>query len=83
MSKVVDRAKNSAQVLRQERARVFKAFDIYKQNVAYGVEQETQEKHNEIISWYNACLNLDRHAIENVPSEVAKYLWLARLPKVM
>ena len=74
MSKVVERAKNSAQVLRQERAIVFKAFDIYKQNVAYGVEQETQEKHNEIIAWYNACLNLDKNAIENVPSEVAKYL---------
>ena len=73
MSKVVERAKNSAQVLRQERARVFKAFDIYKQNVGYGLIAETQERHEEIKSWYNACLNLDKNAIENVPSEVVKY----------
>ena len=81
MSKVVERAKNSAKVLRQERARVFKAFDIYKQNVNYGLVEENEQEHENIKNWYNAFLDLTdngiiqaKNAIENVPEKVKKYL---------
>ena len=60
--------------LRQVRANLFKAFDIYKSNVEYGVLTETEQKHNEIVEWYSKCLELDENAIENYPSELEKYL---------
>ena len=75
MSKVVERALASNEYLRNRRMVVFRAFDIYKENVNYGIVEETQEKHEEILNWYRACCDLDKNAINNVPSEVAKYLW--------
>ena len=74
MSKVVERAKSSAEYLRNQRKKVFRAFDIYKENVNYGIETETQEKHEQILAWYHKCCDLDRNALKNVPVEVAKYL---------
>lgn len=35
------------------RALVFKAYDIYKTNVIYGLEIETEEEKLELIRWYN------------------------------
>lgn len=74
MSDILERAKNCPEWLRQERKKAFKAFDVYKQNVAYGLVEETQEEHEQIKAWYNDCLNLNRQAIENVPAKVRKYL---------
>lgn len=71
---VIERAKHSVEVLRKQRAIIFKAFDIYKSNVEYGVVLESEETHSEILSWYLKCLDLDYDAINNVPSEVSRYL---------
>lgn len=71
---VLERAKHTQEVLRKERAKLFKAFDIYKQNVAYGLIEETQETHSKLASWYLACLELDYNAINNCPSELERYL---------
>jgi hypothetical protein len=71
--KIEDRIKISPDILRQKRAIVFKAFDVYKENVNYGLVEETEQEHENIKNWYNACLNLDKNAIENVPEKVRKY----------
>lgn len=67
------RAEFKQKKLRLDRAKIFKAFDIYKQNIAYGIDQETDEKHNSIIEWYQKCLDLDEEAIHNIPNEIRKY----------
>lgn len=74
MSKVVERALTSNEHLRNRRMVIFKAFDIYKENVNYGIVEESQERHEQILAWYHKCCDLDRNALENVPVEVAKYL---------
>ena len=74
MSRLLENAKHDLSVLRNQRARLFKAFDIYKSNVEYGVVPETQETHDLITTWYLACLELDYQAINNPPSEIIRYL---------
>lgn len=69
-----ERAKHTPEVLRKQRARLFKAFDIYKENVNYGLITETQETHDKLVTWYNACRDLNYEAINNYPSELQKYL---------
>ena len=69
-----ERAKRTPEVLRKQRARLFKAFDIYKENVNYGLINETQETHDKLVVWYNLCLELDYNAINNCPSELERYL---------
>lgn len=71
---IKERAEHSQEILRSKRKRLFKAFDIYKQNVSYGIFDETNKRHNEISEWYQKCLNLDYNAIINYPSELEKYL---------
>jgi len=71
---LLERAQHSQEILRNKRARLFKAFDIYKQNVSYGLVSETQEKHEAITEWYNACLELDYEAINNCPQDIQRYL---------
>ena len=74
MSKLLENAKRNIEVLRTQRARLFKAFDIYKSNVEYGVISETQEEHYQIVEWYQKCLDLDYNAINNYPSVLERYL---------
>ena len=74
MSRLLENAKHDLGVLRNQRAKLFKAFDIYKSNVEYGVIEETQETHDLITTWYLACLDLDYQAINNPPSEIVRYL---------
>lgn len=62
------------QQLRNKREPLLKAFDIYKTNVSYGVYNETIIEHNQIIAWYNAILNLDEEAINNVPNQIARFM---------
>ena len=71
---VIERAKHSQEVLRKERTRLFKAFDIFKENVNFGITPITDNRKLEIIAWYNLCLELDYNAITNYPSELEKYL---------
>lgn len=74
MNKLIENAKHNLDVLRTQRARLFKAFDIYKENVNYGLIQENEETHQRLTAWYNACLELDYNAINNVPNEIKGYL---------
>lgn len=69
-----ERAKRTPEVLRKQRAKLFKAFDIYKENVNYGLINETQETHDKLVVWYNACLDLNYETINNCPSELERYL---------
>ena len=73
-----ERAKHTQEVLRKQRARLFKAFDIYKENINYGLINETQETHDELVIWYQKCLDLDYNAINNVPNVLERYLWLEK-----
>ena len=74
MSNIRERAKNCPELLRVKRKRLFKAFDIYKSNIEYGVISETQEEHSQIVEWYQKCLDLDYNAINNYPPVLEKYL---------
>lgn len=44
--------------LRLQRNKVFRAFDIYKTNVYYGIEAETDEQHEAVLEWYNSWLDI-------------------------
>ena len=74
MSKLIEYAQNLPEYLRKKREKVFVAFDIYKQNVSYGLISETQKEHETITEWYLKCLNLDKEALDNVPNSVKRFL---------
>lgn len=71
---VLDRALHSPEYLRQQRTRLFKAFDILKENVNFGIDELTQERKEEILVWYHKALDLDYDAMNEYPSELDKYL---------
>ena len=56
------------------RAPLLAAFDIYKSNVAYGVEKEDEAQHNRILAWYQSLLELNEDALTQVPCEIARYV---------
>ena len=69
--------------IRSRRAKELKAFDIYKANVAYGIETETPEKKRELLKWYQNWLdfpetvtvdNYQAIVYPNLPAEVKKYM---------
>ena len=70
---VKERALKLPEILRNKRKLLFKAFDIYKENVAYGLDVETEQEHEDIKNWYLACLELDENAIENPPAKIIRY----------
>ena len=74
MSELTDRARISPEILRMERERLFRAFDIYKANVRYGVVGESDEEHTRITEWYRKALNLDANAIRDYPVALNRYL---------
>ena len=74
MSELTDRARISPEILRMERERLFKAFDIYKANVRYGVVGESEEEHTLITEWYRKALDLDANAIRDYPVVLNRYL---------
>ena len=74
MSELTDRARISPEILRMERERLFKAFDIYKANVRYGVVGESDEEHTLITEWYRKALDLDANAIRDYPVALNRYL---------
>ena len=75
---VLDRALHSQEYLREKRKSLFKAFDILKENVNFGIDTLTQERKEEILVWYQKALDLDYNAINEYPSELEKYLWLRK-----
>ena len=74
MSELTDRARISPEILRMERERLFKAFDIYKANVRYGVVGESEEEHTLITEWYRKAFDLDANAIRDYPIVLNRYL---------
>ena len=74
MSELTDRASKSPEILRMERERLFRAFDIYKANVRYGVIGESDEEHTLITEWYRKALDLDTNAIRDYPIVLNRYL---------
>ena len=64
----------SVQARRDERRRLLAAFDIYKQNVLYGIDGETPETRGTVLTWYRKLLDLDAAAFAEVPAPVAAYL---------
>lgn len=74
MSELTDRARISPEILRMERERLFRAFDIYKANVRYGVIGESEEEHALITEWYRKALDLDIDAIRDYPIVLNRYL---------
>lgn len=60
--------------IRQLREPLLQAFDIYKSNVAYGVETETASEKAEIMSWYKGLLDLMENSLRNIPPKIQRYL---------
>lgn len=58
--------------LRIKRKPLLHAFDIYKSNVNYGIEEDANRE--KILKWYKAILNLDEKAISNPPDEIRRYM---------
>ena len=73
-TKLILRAEHNVEILRQKRTKLFKAFDIYKSNVEYGVINEDSEAHSRIVKWYADCLDLNFEAINTCPEEIKRYL---------
>ena len=74
MSELTDRASKSPEILRMERERLFRAFDIYKANVRYGMISESEEEHTRITEWYRKALDLDAGSIRDYPVVFNRYL---------
>lgn len=64
------------QEARRIRGDLLDAFDIYKINVLYGIETETDEEHREILTWYQLMLSLpeDVSAYKETPRKIKHYL---------
>ena len=60
--------------IRQLRKPLLEAFDIYKSNIAYGVETETMEERIVITQWYQDLLDKKETALVNVPLKIQRYL---------
>lgn len=69
-------------LFRNYRKFVFKAFDIYKTNVIYGIEQENEVQKNLTENWYNEMLNFPEsitsdttsHNYPVLPAYIKKYM---------
>lgn len=60
--------------IRQLRAPLLAAFDVYKSNVFYGVIEEDAETHEAVLAWYRALLEKDPAALTDVPAGVRPYV---------
>ena len=61
-------------ILREKRAPLLKAFDIYKSNLLVGALVISEEEQQEVITWYNLILDLDEDAINNPPEIILRYV---------
>lgn len=62
--------------LREQRKSLLKAFDVYKTNVQYGIENETEEEHQYILEWYKGILdlNIEYFKWDNIPPKINHYM---------
>lgn len=60
--------------LRQLRAPLLAAFDIYKSNVFYGIIAESERERGEILTWYRALLDKEPWALTTIPQMVRPYV---------
>lgn len=68
--------------IRKRRDALLNAFDVYKSNVFYGIDKESDEERQEIILWYQTILDLPNLiSIDNltykwpdIPSNIEKYI---------
>ena len=88
--RMAEKASLAPSLLRDKRAKAFKAFDIFKTNVLVmpeifdpyiqnGMFDDVQEIIDEAKGWYMACLDMDhpetvREALRLIPPYIAKYL---------
>lgn len=70
----LSQTRESLTARRQWRRELLSAFDVYKQNVLYGIDEESPEKHGTVLAWYHALLELEPWALAEVPTEVVAYL---------
>ena len=66
--------KESLTARRGYRRELLAAFDVYKQNVLYGIDAETPETRGAVLSWYRKLLDLDPAAFREIPAPVTAYL---------
>ena len=59
---------------RQIREPILKAFDVYKVNVLYGAEKETQAQKKSCLEYLQKLKDLDHSALTNVPSRIKYYM---------
>ena len=60
--------------IRQLRKPLLEAFDVYKSNIAYGIESESESDKYEILMWYQDLLDKKESALENIPKKIQRYL---------
>ena len=65
---------HEADGIRQLRKPLLEAFDVYKSNIVYGIETETEEERLVIIEWYQKLLDKDKTAINNIPAKILRYI---------
>ena len=66
-------------MLRAKRAKAFKAFDIFKTNVAYGIVEQDEETRANVVEWYEHCLDmrypeLVAESLDNIPPCISRYM---------
>lgn len=71
---VLDETERSLAARRDYRRELLAAFDVYKQNVLYGIDEETPETRGAVLSWYRKLLDLDPEAFREIPAPVTAYL---------
>lgn len=60
--------------IRQLRAPLMSALDIYDKNVLRGRITETPEEKVKINEWYQKLCDLDPTALDEIPAKVQKYI---------
>ena len=71
---VLDETEQSLAARRDYRRELLAAFDVYKQNVLYGIDEETPETRGAVLSWYRKLLDLDPAAFREIPAPITAYL---------
>lgn len=71
---VLDETERSLAARRDYRRELLAAFDVYKQNVLYGIDEETPETRGAVLSWYRKLLDLDPAAFREIPAPITAYL---------
>lgn len=71
---VLDETERSLAARRDYRRELLAAFDVYKQNVLYGIDEETPETRGAVLSWYRKLLDLDPEAFREIPAPITAYL---------